>query len=77
MASCTTDHITQDTRTKVIVVDSLNQRITSISSQLKNLEKTMVKREEDLAFAKEIFQHVSSTPVVKVLQEAIMGEEYD
>ena len=29
------------------------------------------------AFAKEIFQHVSSTPVVKVLQEAIMGEEYD
>lgn len=37
-------------------VDDLNKRIISLSSQLKSLENQINQREEDLAFAKEIFE---------------------
>jgi hypothetical protein len=36
-------------------IDSLNQRITSILNQLKNLEKEIIGREVDLAYTSEIF----------------------
>ncbi len=37
-------------------LDSLNKRITGISTQLDNLQVEIIQREEDLAFAQEIFE---------------------
>jgi peptidoglycan hydrolase CwlO-like protein len=51
-------------------IDNLNQKITSILSQLKNLEKEIGVREEDLAYTNEIFD-------VKVLNDYKRRRLYD